>query len=188
MVKAEALQSFATALLEAHGVAADQAREVAANAVWSELIGRPNFGVSRFPVYLKRAGLGVLNPAPNFSFERLAPALGRLDGDNGFGHAAAAAGMRHAIQLASETGAACVSVHNSNFFGAGAYFVQQAAAAGMISLAMSNSFPKVVAHGGRSAVFGTNPLAFGAPRRNGDSILFDMATSALSAARSALNH
>ena len=179
MVKAEALESFASALLVAHGVAPDQAGEVAANAVWSELIGRPNFGVSRFPIYLKRVGLGVMNPAPRFSFERLSPSLGRLNGDNGFGHAAAAAAMRHAIALARETGAACVGVHNSNFFGAGAYFVQQAAAAGMISLAMSNSFPKVAAHGGRSAVFGTNPLAFGAPRRNGESILFDLATSAL---------
>jgi len=50
----------------------------------------------------------------------------------------------------------------------------------MISLVFGNSFPKVAAHGGRLPVFGTNPMAFGAPRGNGDHVLVDMATSALS--------
>jgi ureidoglycolate dehydrogenase (NAD+) len=72
-----------------------------------------------------------------------------------------------------------VGVRNSNFFGAGAYYVNMAADAGMIGLAMSNSFPKVVAHGGLKPVLGTNPFAFGAPRKDGDHLLFDMATSAL---------
>ena len=49
----------------------------------------------------------------------------------------------------------------------------------MIGIAMSNSFPKVAAHGGLAPVLGTNPLAFGAPRQNGESLMFDMATSAL---------
>ncbi|MGH6821783.1 MAG: Ldh family oxidoreductase, partial [Methylocella sp.] len=44
-------------------------------------------------------------------------------------------------------------------------------ASSMIGLALSNSFPKVVAHGGLKPVLGTNPFAFGAPRANGDHLL-----------------
>ncbi|MGH6820436.1 MAG: Ldh family oxidoreductase, partial [Methylocella sp.] len=76
-------------------------------------------------------------------------------------------------------GIGIVGVRNSNFFGAGAYYVNLAASRSMIGLALSNSFPKVVAHGGLKPVLGTNPFAFGAPRANGDHLLFDMATSAL---------
>jgi LDH2 family malate/lactate/ureidoglycolate dehydrogenase len=113
------------------------------------------------------------------TFEPLSPASEILDGDNGFGHHVAALGMHRAIELARRSGIGVVGVRNSNFFGTGAYFVHQAAQAGMIGIAMSNSFPKVVAHGGLKPVLGTNPFAFGAPRRNGETLMLDMATSAL---------
>src|SRR4029077_4137174 len=37
----------------------------------------------------------------------------------------------------------------------------------------------VVAHGGLKQVLGTNPFAFGSPPKDGEHVLFDMATSAL---------
>ena len=52
-----------------------------------------------------------------------------------------------------------------------------AAEVGYVSLALSNSFPKVVAHGGEEPVLGTNPFAFGAPGPGGEHILVDLATS-----------
>jgi ureidoglycolate dehydrogenase (NAD+) len=102
-----------------------------------------------------------------------------LDGGGGFGHYVGELGMRRAIDLARRHGVGVVGVRNSNFFGAGAYFVKLAAASRTIGLAMSNSYPKVAAYGGLKPVLGTNPFAFGAPRRNGESLLVDMATSAL---------
>jgi LDH2 family malate/lactate/ureidoglycolate dehydrogenase len=83
------------------------------------------------------------------------------------------------VEAAHHTGVAAVAVRNSNFFGAGAFFVKEAADAGMIGLALSNSFPKVAAHGGFLPVLGTNPFAFGAPAADGRHLLFDMATSGL---------
>jgi LDH2 family malate/lactate/ureidoglycolate dehydrogenase len=87
--------------------------------------------------------------------------------------------MERALELASESGVGVVFVQQSNWFGTGAWFVEQAAKAGMLGVAASNSFPKVTAHGGRSPVFGTNPLAFGVPRPDGRNVLFDMATSSV---------
>ena len=178
-VAAADLRTYAVALMRAHGVDDVQARSVAENLVWSELVGRPNFGLLRLPVLLKRVGAGVLRCPCAPRFERIGDSLERLDGNDGFGHYVAEIATRRAMELARATGVGVMGVRNSNFFGAGAYFVGMAAEAGMLSLVCSNSYPKVVPHGGIKPVFGTNPFAFGAPRRNGKAILIDMATSAL---------
>lgn len=147
--------------------------------LWCERVGRHNFGIERLAIHLKRLQASAIDGQAEASITRLSPGLARLDGGNGFGYAAAERAMGTAIAMAKDAGVAAVGVHNSNFFGAGAYYVNMAATAGMIGIAMSNSFPKVAAHGGLKPVLGTNPFAFGAPRANGDHLLFDMATSAL---------
>ena len=56
---------------------------------------------------------------------------------------------------------------------------QMALLKGLIALSTVNSFACTVPHGGQSAVFGTNPIAFAAPTRSGEPIVFDMATSSM---------
>lgn len=178
-VDADALKGFAQAIMRACGVDEVQIRSVSGNLIWSDLVGRPNFGVLRLPILMERVKRGLLRCPCHPRFEPLSATMERLDGDAGFGQHVAEVGMRRAIDLARDHGIGVIGVRNSNFFGTGAYFVHIAAESGMIALAMSNSFPKVVAHGGIKPVFGTNPFAFGAPRRAGRSLLVDMATSAL---------
>jgi len=178
-VPAADLKRFCERLLGAYGVDEAQSVAVADNVVWSELVGRANFGFVRLPVYVQRLLSGALNGRCHPAFFSISGNLQIVDGDDGFGQYAGAVAMDQAVALAAQTGVGVVGVRNSNFFGTGAYFVHRAAARGMIALAMSNSFPKVAAHGGLRAVLGTNPFAFGAPRRNGESLMIDMATSAL---------
>lgn len=178
-IPATELEAFLNRLFAAIGINREQSVCVARNMVWNELVGRNNFGVIRIPVHLKRLEHGVLNPDATPKFIRFAPGAGTLDGDNGFGYFAGEIAMEHAINLASENGIGMVIVNNSNFFGTGAYFADMAAKRGMLSLVMSNSFPKVVAHGGLLPVLGTNPFAFGAPRLQGGNLLLDFATSSL---------
>lgn len=178
-VSATDLEAYILRLFAALSVEEMQARSVAANMIWSELVGRENFGVLRIPVHVKRLRAGVLNPQSSPHFERTGTSAGILNADNGFGYYAGDLATQHAVDLARESGIGIVGVKHSNFFGTGAYFASQAADQGMLSLVMSNSFPKVVAHGGSSAVLGTNPFAFGAPRQNGDHLLVDFATSSL---------
>ena len=94
------------------------------------------------------------------------------------GHFVAVVAMKQAIALARQHGSGAVAVRNSNFFGAAGYYVDMAARAGCVGLCFSNSFPKVAAHGGTKPVLGTNPLAMGVPRGEGESLILDMATSA----------
>ncbi|MBZ0216210.1 MAG: Ldh family oxidoreductase [Fimbriimonadaceae bacterium] len=178
-IRPEDLHDLCLTILLSGGVDKIQAVEVANNLVWSELIGRENFGLLRLPVYLERVAKGGLKCPCAPHFTRVSESISNLDADSGFGQFAANLATDEAISLARNNGIGTVGVRNSNFFGTGAYFVNKIANQGMIGLAMSNSFPKVVAYGGLKPVFGTNPFAFGAPRANGENLIFDMATSAL---------
>lgn len=175
-------------LLLAGGVDPEQAERVAQNLTWCDMVGRRNHGIERLPILLKRVETGAIRCPCSPRTARLAPPVERIDADGGFGHYAAGLAMDRACSLATETGVGVVGVHNSNFFGAGAYYVQLAASRGMIGLAFSNSFPKVAAYRGTAPVLGTNPISFAAPRKGGRSILVDMSTAAMagSAVREAI--
>jgi len=178
-IAADNLERSIRDLFREAGAGSAQAEAAARHLVWCEMVGRKNFGIERIPTLLTRIKGGVLTADGDMSFEKLGQSIERLDANGGFGFDAAERAMERAIELAAATGIGVVGVRNSNFFGAGAYYVNMAAQRNMIGLAVSNSFPKVVAHGGIKPVLGTNPFAFGAPRRNGEHLLFDMATSAL---------
>lgn len=175
----QTLNKLCSQILLKGGVDEAQADEVSNNLVWSELVGRQNFGLLRLDIYLKRVKQGGIKCPCSPRFLKNSHGGAILDADNGFGQYVGNLAIEQAISLAKKTGVGIVCVRNSNFFGTGAYFVDKAAKDGMIGLVMSNSFPKVSAHNGLTAVLGTNPLAFGAPRKNGESLMFDMATSAL---------
>ncbi|MEM9277976.1 MAG: Ldh family oxidoreductase [Pseudomonadota bacterium] len=170
---------MARTIFTAHSVSKVQCDAVVQNMVWSELVGRRNFGVMRIPIHVERLKFGLLNPSATLELQQVSESAACMDADNAFGHFAGKAGMEKAIELASDTGIGIVTIKRSNWYGTGAYFVKLAADAGMISLALSNSFPKVAAFGGASSVFGTNPFAFGAPRASGDHLMVDFATSSL---------
>lgn len=166
-------------ILTKAGASPAQAHSAARHMVWCESVGRHNFGIERITIHVKRLKAGVIDGRTEPETQQLGPSLARLDAKAAIGFHAAGRGMEEAISLARETGVGIVGVTNSNFFGAGAYYVNMAAEAGMVGLALSNAFPKVVAHGGLKPILGTNPFAFGAPRANGEHLLFDTATSAL---------
>jgi len=102
-----------------------------------------------------------------------------VDAKHGLGQYAGHLAARRAIALAESEGVGVVGVRDSNYYGIGAYFVDQMAKAGMIGFALSSSTPKVAAHLGRDPVLGTNPFAFGVPMPDGRTLMFDMSTAGL---------
>ncbi len=173
------LRALVRHLMAVAGVDEEQAASVTCNLIWNDLAGRHNHGVERLPILLKRVMAGLIACPPMLHETPLSPAAALIDAGNGFGQHAGRVAMERAIGIARDQGLGAVGVRNSNFYGTGAYFVQMAADQGMIGLALSNSYAKVAAHGGTAPVLGTNPLAFGAPRRDGRSLLVDMSTAGL---------
>ena len=180
--EADALEDFAVAVLSDAGADPAQARIFAHALLWSDRIGRPTHGVWRLPAYLKRFVEGLIKCPCEPRFDIGGPSIGALDGDGGFGHVVGHLGMQKAIELAADSGVGLIAARGSNHFGTGGYFVDLAARRGMLGIATSNSIAKLAPFGGVAPVFGTNPLAIGAPRGNGEPIILDMATAAVSGA------
>lgn len=178
-ISREDLSSVCHGLLRAAGVDEAQAQSVTENLIWCDMVGRKNHGVERLPILLKHVAAKTIHCPSAPVFESLGDTMQRLNADQSFGHHAGRLAVDRACDLAQTHGSGIVGVTNSNFFGAGAYYANRAAERGMVSLVLSNSFPKVAAPGGIRAFLGTNPFAFGAPRRGSRALLVDMSTASV---------
>lgn len=179
----ETLKEYSLQLLERIGVANEQGEIFVEALIWSDLIGRPTHGVWRLPAYIKRIENGLMKcPCrPSILNDHKATAL--IDGDEGIGHYVGHMAMEKAIEKAKVHGIGAVGVRNSNHFGTGAYYVNLAAQQNMVGIAVSNSLAKVTPYGGTQAVMGTNPFAFSIPGRDGQGMMFDMATTVMAGSR-----
>jgi LDH2 family malate/lactate/ureidoglycolate dehydrogenase len=172
-IRPDAARELGAALLLAHGVPAADATVVADCLVRADLRGVDTHGLALLPGYLARIRQGLLEPAPQLVPERVATVAARLDGQNGLGFVIATVAMREAIDIASEHGVGVVAAYRSSHFGMAANYVLQASDAGFVAIGMTNASPALPPHGGRTALFGTSPIAFGVPDGH-EGIVLDM--------------
>ena len=173
----EKLKELIANKLHKAGLSTEHADGVADVLVHADARGVHSHGAMRVEYYAERIAKGGLNNKPNFHFEKTGPSTAIFDGDNGVGHVAAKLAMDEAIKMAKENGVAIVGVKRIGHSGALSYFVQQAANENLIGSSVCQSDPMVVPFGGAEPYYGTNPIAFAAPGKDGKHITFDMATT-----------
>jgi LDH2 family malate/lactate/ureidoglycolate dehydrogenase len=179
--KAEAADAFGRRLLAAHGLSEADAAIMAGCLVRADLRGVDTHGLQFLPQYLERVRRGLVNPKPELVVERVTPAVGALDGQNGFGFVVATKAMAAAMDIAREFGVGIVSARRSSHFGMAACYTLQAIEAGFIALVFTNASRAMPPWGGRDAFLGTSPFAAGAPA--GNELPFDLDMSPAVAAR-----
>ena len=145
--------------------------------VEADLRGHWSHGAVRVPPYIRAFAAGVVNPRPRVEPVRRFGATAVLDGDNGHGVVVGQIATDRATELAREHGVGVVAVRNSNHTGMLAVHVLRAAHHGMIGYFTSNGPAIMAPHGGREARMGNAPFAYAIPRRTGDPIVLDMASS-----------
>lgn len=150
-------------VLRAERVMPAAAFDVVEGLVQTSLRGVDSHGARLFPHYLKTLKAGGVNGRPSYRFDRRAPSSAVLDADHTFGHAAGGEAMRHAMEMAGETGIGAVAVMNSSHFGAAAYYALMAAEKNFIGLAFTHSDALVLTYGGTKPFLGPNPICFAAP-------------------------
>lgn len=167
-------------IFERNGCSPAVAALLAENCAAAERDGALSHGLFRMRGYVStlRAG-GWVDGRAVPSLEDVAPGFLRIDGRNGFAVPALAAGRNLALAKARAAGCAVVAIRNSHHLGALSLDVEPFAAEGLVALSFINSMRSVVPHGGRRAVFGTNPIAFATPRASGLPLVVDMATSVM---------
>jgi LDH2 family malate/lactate/ureidoglycolate dehydrogenase len=149
---------------------------VAETLVWTSLRGTDSHGVARVPIYVERLRGGIINPRPRPSVVSRDGAVAVVDGDHGPGQVASVLATDLSIELAREHGTGVVVVRRSGHNGAQAFYAMRAAAQGMVAIALTNTEPLVIPHGGAEPALGTNPICLAAPSAGGVFNL-DMATS-----------
>jgi delta1-piperideine-2-carboxylate reductase len=162
-----------------HGVSSDNAALMAQTVVFAERDGAAGHGLFRLTGYLATLKSGWVDGAAEPQLEVSAESVVRVDARNGFAQPALHKAFNVAMAAAAEGGIAVVAIRGSHHFGALWLDVEPFARAGLVALAFVNSISRVVPFGGRTPVFGTNPMAFAAPRAGGDPLVFDQASSAM---------
>ncbi|RHW34834.1 ureidoglycolate dehydrogenase [Neobacillus notoginsengisoli] len=176
-VTKEQLKDLVVNKLHKAGLLEEHAAGVADVLVHADARGVHSHGAMRVEYYAERIAKGGINNSPEFKFEKTGPCSAIFDGDNGAGHVVAKLAMDEAIKMAKENGIAVVGVRRIGHSGALSYFVQQAANEDLVGISVCQSDPMVVPFGGAEPYYGTNPIAFAAPGKDGEHITFDMATT-----------
>jgi LDH2 family malate/lactate/ureidoglycolate dehydrogenase len=176
----DALTTFVEALLAACGATREEARLVAEHVVDAEARASRSQGLIRIPAYVSWARSGKIQSGAPLTIEKDSGSVLVLDAHDGWGHAAAVRAMDLCIARAAQTGACFATVRRTNHIGRLGYFVERAAAQGMIGMIACGGNPAsawVAPWGGVKPLFGTNPVAMGFPRRDGPPVVVDVSTT-----------
>jgi len=171
------LRSLAERVLVAAETSPENARPVAVALVAAELDGIATHGLARLPYYADQAACGKVAGRAVPKVSRPASAVVRVDAADGFAYPALDAGISIAIPAARDCGAAVLAVTRSHHCGVLGHQVERIAEAGLVSLFFSNTPAAIAPWGGKTALFGTDPIAFGCPRPGAPPLVVDAALS-----------
>ena len=177
---ANQLTDFATRLLAAGGVGAEESALIARSLVGANLRGHDSHGVMRIPYYLDLCRKGEVVPGAPLSAIRQSPSTFVGDAHWGFGQTQAQRLTHKLIEMAGQSGLAIGTLIRSSHIGRLGEYCEMVAAAGLVSMVMVNTHGharRVAPPGGKSPRLGTNPLAIGVPAAGGPLVL-DFGTSA----------
>ncbi|SPD81857.1 lactate dehydrogenase [Pseudomonas syringae] len=155
----------------AHGTSPEVADVLAENCASAQRDGSHSHGIFRMPGYISSLNSGWVDGKAVPLIEDVGAAFVRVDAGNGFAQPALAAASSLLIDKVRSAGIAVLAIRNSHHFAALWPDVEPFAEQGLVALSMVNSMTCVVPHGARQPLFGTNPIAFAAPRA-GASLLF----------------
>lgn len=169
VITAQALTDLVTEIFEQTSCSSQESQRIAANLVEANLTGHDSHGVVRVPRYVDWLAAGVQLPDQQLAIVIDEPTLMLVDGQYGMGQTVGPLAVNLGIERATEHGLAIVALRKAGHLGRIGAFVEQAAAAGLVSMHIVNvaSSQLVAPFGSRDRRMGTNPYAFGVPRPDG---------------------
>ena len=170
-------ETLVASAFEAVGVAPGIAASVARALVAAEAEGQVGHGFTRVADYAAQVRSGKVDGRAAPVLTARAPAALEVDAADGFAYPALEAAISWGIDAARAQGAASMAVHRSHHCGALSVQVAKLAEAGLVGLMLANSPPAIAPWGARTPFFGTNPIAFAAPRAGADPLVIDLSLS-----------
>lgn len=180
VVAPETLRELTHRILEAVGTCPETASFMADSLVDANLAGHDSHGVMRLLLYCETARSGQIDASAEASLVSRQGATAIVDAGGGWGQPAMWLAAGEVIDLAKQYGIGAVAVQRCYHVGRVAPYVERIAEAGLIGIAMANAGAAVAPYGSRKRLFGTNPIAWAAPRADGQPCLsFDIATATI---------
>lgn len=149
------------------GTAQANAESVARALVAAELVGQSGHGLRRVPSYAAQALSGKVDGFVSPTFTHPRPGVIAVDAANGFAYPALDIAIDWLTRAAPEQGIAAAGIARSHHCGVAGITVERLAKSGLVALLFANTPAAMAPWGGRKALFGTNPIAFAAPRSGG---------------------
>ena len=182
IIDAPRLTELLVSILVGAGTDPERARICAEHLVAANLKGHDSHGVGMAPSYVRWIQAGKLQPNARPEVVQDRGAVMVVDGRFGLGQPVARETIALAIERARELGVACVALRNACHIGRIGAYGEQCADAGFISMHYVNvvgAGPAVAPYGGREPRMLTNPYCCAIPRKGGDHVVLDFATSAI---------
>ena len=173
------IHDLAKSTLMKFGADDNNAGAVADIITMAERDGCHSHGLMRLPGYVATLKSGKVDGKAQPTIRRLAPAVVQVNGHNCFAPTALNFGRQHLIDAAKKCGVAIMPLIGIHHFAALWTEVEPIADAGLVGFACTSYKPAVIPAGGSKALYGTNPIAFGWPRRDGPPMVFDQASSVM---------
>lgn len=150
---------------------------VAEALVQAEIDGQKGHGLSRIQSYALQSRAGKVDgfAQPQVSRRRAGALL--IDAMNGFAYPAFQAAVEELPACARETGIAAAAITRSHHCGVLGWHAERIAHQGLVALAFANTPAAMAPWGGTRRLFGTNPIAFAAPKADDRPVVVDLALS-----------
>lgn len=161
----------------ANGVPEACAQSVAEALVAAEAEGQQGHGFSRLADYVAQVRSGKINALAIPECHSNGAASLSVDAGNGFAYPALDLAIAKGIDAARQTGCAAVAITNSHHCGALSVQVEKIAKQGFIGLMVANAPAAIAPWGSKTPIFGTNPIAFAAPRSDDTPLVIDLSLS-----------
>ena len=166
-------------MLVASGASAQQAEPTARSIREAEAEGIRTVGLGYLPTYCDHVACGKVHGHAVPTLTQPRPGTVVVNAALGFAHPAYELGETALVAAARENGIGVLVVQHSYSAGVLGWFVERLARQGLVALMFANSSATMAPHGGRRPFFGTNPIAWAAPRGNGVPVVADLSSSAV---------
>ncbi len=175
-VRSDLEKLVVSALVAAHTLPSNAA-SVARALVQAEIDGQSGHGLSRVPSYAAQSRSGKVDGRATPEWRQTRAGAAMVDVRHGFAYPAFDLAISELPRLADAAGIVAAGFVRSHHAGVLGWHVERLAEQGLVAMAFANTPQAMTSWGGSKPLFGTNPIAFAAPRRSGAPIVIDLALS-----------
>ena len=178
-IKLKEIRELVTNVFLKQGCDLTNANALAKTITMAEEDGSSSHGLFRVPGYIASLQSGKVNGSASPNITKTTPVILKCDADNGFASTAHETSLPLLVDAAKTNGIAALSITGCYHFAALWPETEYLAKNGMVGIACTAFKPSVAPAGAKEAFFGTNPLSMAWPNKDGNPVVFDMATATM---------